>query len=73
MLICFILKPLLKQYVTERKKQLRIAECRAGSPRLLMLKQKELERAVATVNPKAAVRERIKPVAAERSTHGRGN
>jgi hypothetical protein len=32
------------------------------------LKQKELERAVATVNPKAAVRERIKPVAAERST-----
>jgi hypothetical protein len=32
------------------------------------LKQKELERAVATVNPKAAVKERIKPVAAERST-----
>jgi len=32
------------------------------------LKQKELERAVATVNPKAAVKEAIKPVAADRST-----
>jgi BMFP domain-containing protein YqiC len=32
------------------------------------LKQKELERAVATVNPKAAVKEMVKPVAADRST-----
>jgi 5-methylcytosine-specific restriction endonuclease McrA len=32
------------------------------------LKQKELERAVATVNPKVAVKEMVKPVAADRST-----
>jgi len=31
------------------------------------LKQKDLERAVATVNPKAAVKEMVKPVAADRS------
>ncbi len=31
------------------------------------LKQKDLERAVATVNPKAAVKETVKPVAADRS------